>query len=119
MAPVQTQLLNIEAFMAPTFIKPSIQTNRTNILPKKPVVNELFNQKATLESALNNLFVGTKEENRIQQARQILGEAVVNLSDEELKTYITEFQTLLESWLDIFEKQLFENKTLKQLLKEG
>jgi hypothetical protein len=48
-----------------------------------------------------------------------LGEAVVNLTDEELKTYITEFQTLLESWLEIFEKQLFENKTLKQLLKEG
>jgi len=119
MAPVQAQLLNIEAFIAPTSVNPSTQANRTTISPKEPVINELFNQKTTLESALNNLFVGTKEENRIQQARQILGEVVVNLSDEELKTYITEFQTLLEAWLDIFEKQLFENKTLKQLLKEG
>jgi len=119
MAPVQTQLLNIEAFIAPTFVIQSAQANRTIVSPKKPVINELFDQKATLESALNNLFVGSKEENRIQQARQILGEAVVSLSDEELKTYITEFQTLLESWMEIFEKQLFENKTLKQLLKEG
>ena len=119
MAPAQIQLFNAEALIAPIFIDNSFCNDQQPIPQRKPVITEFFEQKTTLESALNNLFVGSKEENRILQARLILGEAVANLSDEELKTYITEFQTLLESWLDTFEKQLFENKTLKQLLKEA
>jgi len=75
--------------------------------------------KASLESALNSIFMGSQEVNRLLQAKTIMGDVVNNLSDDELNTYITEFQSLLDSWLDGFEKELFDNKTLKQLLKEG
>lgn len=115
----QTQLFNFNELITPVFSSTNIQVNRKPDQEKKTVVNELFDQKVTLESALSSLFIGSKEENQTQLARKVLGEAVATLNDEELKTYITEFQTLLESWLDTFEKELFENKTLKQLLKEG
>lgn len=119
MAPAQAQLFNLEGLIAPTFVGTNVRIDQKIVQQKKPVINELFENKTTLESALNNLFIGSKEENQIQLARKVLGEAVATLSDEELKTYITEFQSLLDSWLDNFEKQLFEDKTLKQLLKEG
>lgn len=47
-----------------------------------------------------------------------MGQAVQNLTDEELEAYITEFQYLLDSWLNDFEKQIFDGKTLVQLIKE-
>lgn len=115
----QIPLFNFNGLIAPVFSSTNIQVDRKPDQQKKPVINELFENKATLESALNNLFIGSKEESQIQLARKVLGEAVATLSDEELKTYMTEFQSLLDSWLDSFEKQLFEDKTLKQLLKEG
>ena len=119
MALAQAQLLTFEGFAAPAFISSKIQINQKQIQPEKPISKELFENRATLESALNNLFIGSKEENRIQQVRLIMGDAISNFSEEELKSYITEFQSLLDAWLDTFEKQLFENKTIKQLLKEG
>jgi hypothetical protein len=48
-----------------------------------------------------------------------MGEAIANLSDQELDVYLTEFQYLIESWLDEYEKQVFDNKTLQQVLREG
>lgn len=119
MAQAQAQLFSFNGLIAPAFIRTNNLADQKVVQQKKSVINELFENKATLESALNNLFIGSKEENQIQLARKVLGEAVAALSDEELKTYITEFQSLLDSWLDNFEKQLFEDKTLKQLLKEG
>ncbi len=75
--------------------------------------------KSSLEATLKHIFPERPEENKLQQARRILGEIANDMPDEELETYITEFQYLIDCWMDSFEKQLFDNKTLKQLLREG
>ena len=54
----------------------------------------------------------------LAKAREILGKLANELSDEELKTIVTEIQFLTDSWLDEFEKSIFEGKTLNKLLIE-
>lgn len=47
-----------------------------------------------------------------------MGDLVDPLSDEELEVYITEFQHLIDEWLDDFECQAFDGQTLKQVLNQ-
>ena len=71
------------------------------------------------ESALNNIFPTKQEETRVQRARLIMGDDVKDLSDEDLEVFLTEFQYLIDCWLDEYEKQVFNNKTLREIMKEG
>ena len=75
-------------------------------------------QKHSLEAALKNIFPEPKEETRLQQTRQAMGDAVAELTDQELEGYLAEFQYLVDCWLDEFERSVFNNVTLKQLLGE-
>ena len=79
----------------------------------------ILNHRKTFESSLSSLFGSNQEECKIQKARAMLGETAINISDNELSTYLTEFQYLLDGWLDEYEKQLFADKTLQQILREG
>jgi len=40
----------------------------------------------------------------------------IKMDDEKLKTTVVEMQFLVEIWLDDLEKQIFEGKTLNELL---
>ena len=71
----------------------------------------------TLERSLNSFFQGKQEETRLMQARRILGTSVANISDEDLEVKISGFQYLLECWMDSFERSIFDNQTLTQVLK--
>ena len=68
------------------------------------------------ESTLSKIFPGKQEETRIQKARLIMGDDVKDLSDEDLEVFLTEFQYLIDCWLDEYEKQVFNNKTLRELI---
>lgn len=86
----------------------------------EPDINHsITTHRKAFESTLDNIFRNDKEESQVQKARAILGDSVANVPDEELSVYLTEFQYLLDEWLDIFEKQLFSGKTLQQLEREG
>ena len=76
---------------------------------------------AGLKSLENSFYIfpESPEENKVQKARAVLGDMVKEIPDEELAIYLTQFQYLLDSWLDIFEKQIFNNLTLGELLREG
>ncbi|MEI6498427.1 MAG: hypothetical protein WCO23_00495 [bacterium] len=65
------------------------------------------------------IYPESPEENKIQKARAILGESVADVPDSEMAVYITQFQYLLDSWLDIYEKEIFNGLTLQQMLREG
>ncbi len=65
------------------------------------------------------IYPESPEENKIQKARAILGEAVNEVPDSEMAVYITQFQYLLDSWLDIYEKEIFNGLTLQQMLRKG
>lgn len=86
--------------------------------------SELFREtnreehKATLESTLNTIFPGKQQETKLTRAKKILGDLSSSYSDERLENLVTDFQFLADSWLDLFEKGIFEGKTLKELLNE-
>lgn len=80
-----------------------------------PVVNPL----QVVESELTRIFPTKLEESKAELVRRIMGARIADLSEEELNAYITQFQFLVETWMDEFEKQVFEGRTLEQVLKEG
>lgn len=86
--------------------------------PEKKVCS-VPNPQTVLEAELGRIFPVKEEENRIQMARRIMGSVVSELTDEELDAYLTEFQFLINYWLDCYEKQVFEGRKLEELLKEG
>ncbi len=59
-----------------------------------------------------------KKAERLKQAREILKESAVGLSDEELEVIVVQVQSLAVSWLDDFERKTFDGKTLAELLSE-
>lgn len=74
---------------------------------------------ASIDAALQGIFKSSQEETRLQQARRIMGSVINDLSDEELEGCLTEFQHLLDEWLDAFEREQFDGQTLKQVLGQG
>jgi hypothetical protein len=74
---------------------------------------------APFDDALRAIFSTPAQETLLQKTRHIMGDAVGELSDDELEVCITEFQHLIDYWLDTFEKDLFDGMTLHQLLREG
>jgi len=83
------------------------------------VLASVVNARQSLESTLERLFSHSPAESRLQQARRIMGQAVDGLSDEQLEVYLTEFQYLINTWLDEYEQFVFQGKTLKEILREG
>lgn len=52
----------------------------------------------------------------IEEARKILGKTAEEMSDEELQNQMTMMKFLAESWLDEYEKSIFDGKTLQELV---
>lgn len=69
------------------------------------------------EQLFNNLFLEPTGQSKASKARQILGSAVGKISDEELETFTAKLEYLTNSWLDSFEKQIFDGITLRELAK--
>ncbi|QQS43876.1 hypothetical protein IPM65_07115 [Candidatus Roizmanbacteria bacterium] len=69
------------------------------------------------DNALNNIFSQSDEVNKIARTRRLLGETADHLTEEQLKTIVTDFQFLIDTWLDAYEKELFDGVTLQNLLK--
>ena len=74
---------------------------------------------ASIDTALQSIFKSTQEETRMQQVRRMMGDEIDCLSDEELEVCLTEFQHLIDEWLNAFEQELFGGQTLKQILGQG
>ena len=73
----------------------------------------------SLRKSLDELFPEQKHEDRsIQEAKRILGRRADKFTQEQLKDTITEIKYLVSTWLDDFERELFEGQTLKELLHE-
>lgn len=59
------------------------------------------------------------EEIDLAKARSILGNIARKMSDDELKDACVEMQYLIETWLDEYERSIFDGKTLRELLGEA
>lgn len=78
-----------------------------------------INPLVAIDDALQQIFKSSAEETKQQKARVIMGAELGTLSDEELEVYLTEFQHLIDNWLDTYEQQLFGGLTLRQMLGQG
>lgn len=73
----------------------------------------------TLRQSLDELFPEQQyDEKAIQKAKEILGKTADEFTPEQLRDAVTEIQYLCESWLDDFERHVFQGKTLNELLHE-
>lgn len=64
---------------------------------------------------LDKIYVSEKE---LAEAREKLGELVKDMSDEQLRDQVAATKYLSESWLDDFEKSIFDGKTLNEVISE-
>ena len=74
---------------------------------------------APLDVALQRIFNPASEQTPLQKARQIMGGCLGDISDEDLEIYLTEFQHLVDCWLDAYERDVFSGLTLQQVLGQG
>jgi hypothetical protein len=85
--------------------------------PKNIAPSESLPQ--SISNSLNSLFPEQQYDDKdIQKAKQILGDVANQFSSEELKVVVTEIQYLVSTWIDDFEKEIFDGKTLRELLHE-
>ena len=67
---------------------------------------------------INNQFSEQDNQRKtIQEAREILGESAKDLTDEQVYDLANEIQYLVDSWLEEYEKDIFDGKTLDELIK--
>ena len=59
-----------------------------------------------------------EDQQKIKEVKKILGPLANNFTDEQFKLTLTEVQFLTDSWLDEFEKDLFDGQTVHQLLSQ-
>ena len=68
----------------------------------------------TLDKALNDQNIDQDHEQKtVESAKEIVGD---KYTTEEIKETITSFEYLINNWLEEYEKKIFNNKTLKELL---
>ena len=91
-----------------------LQTKSTTSTVKRPELSH--KQYASLDNALSAIFPSTEQNNIIIKTRRHLGEVGKKMSDAEIKNLASEFQFLIDSWLDMFEKETFQGKTLKEIM---
>lgn len=78
---------------------------------------EIFLPESPIEQVVNKIFTTDKEQNKFQKARKILGESSKDITDEQLENYLSEFEYLASCWLETFERQAFDGRTLDEILR--
>jgi hypothetical protein len=74
--------------------------------------------KSVIQS-LDELFPEQQhQEKNIKEAKAILGVVAKEFTNAQLRDVVCEIQYLADSWLDDFERQSFNGKTLAELLHE-
>jgi len=97
---------------------PTIEPINTSVSQPQTVQDYTANPQSSIEKALNTIFPQQSEEDKVIRMRKALGETAKTLSDPQVETIITEFQFLIDTWLDEYEKEVFGGMTLKEVLNE-
>ncbi len=77
---------------------------------------KLLEQQDIYENLNQHLSEQEKEQKSILEARDVLGETAENLTDEQVHSLVSEIQYLVDTWVEEFERKVYEGKTLKELL---
>lgn len=101
---------------------PTIEPKYKTTLLSQPITSknpDLSTPLAALESTLNSILPTQTEETNALKTRRQLGETAKALSDEQIECIAAEFQFLANTWLDEYERDVFNGMTLKEVLHEG
>ncbi|MBI3485735.1 hypothetical protein HY025_02210 [Candidatus Daviesbacteria bacterium] len=60
---------------------------------------------------LVKIYISEKE---LAEAREILGERAKDMTEEQLKEQIASMKYLIDSWMDEYERSIFDGKTLNK-----
>lgn len=111
--------LNLQLFGENSLVNsPPEEIKITESVPQEPTPSAP-NPVKEFENVIATIFPTNQEENKLHKARGILGESARDYTDEELNYLVTDFEYLVDTWLDLFEKREFGGKTLKELLGES
>lgn len=78
---------------------------------------KMANSEQGMYEKVNTIFEGQdQQEKTIQEAREILGETAINLNDEQVFDLVNEVKYLVDSWLEEYERKVFDGKSLDELL---
>lgn len=93
-----------------------LQEVTPKIESKRPPIR---NNPKPLEESLGALFPEQEYSDKdFQKTKEILGPLAKDLTTAELRDVIAETQYLISSWLDDFERDIFNGLTLNELLHE-
>ena len=73
----------------------------------------------SLTALLNSLFPEQEQDKELRQIKAILGNLANEFTTDEVHTLLCEIRYLVENWVDSFEKEILNGKTLKEVLNEG
>lgn len=62
---------------------------------------------------LAKIYISEKE---LAEAREILGDKAKDLTEEQLRDQVASIKYLTETWMDEYERSIFEGKTLNEKL---
>ena len=97
-------------------------TEEKLIQPLTEVLNapsNSFKPPENIKKSLDDLFPEqVYEEKQLKKAKEILGNIANEFTSEQLRDAVTEIQFLATSWLDDFERGIFDGLTLQELLHE-
>ncbi len=110
------ETLNLPLFSTTRETPILIPQQREGVPPKKPSYE--LNPHAVITNSLNSIFPTQTEENKVTKTRKVLGETANTLSNEQIETVITQFQYLMDTWLDEYEREVFSGMTLKEVINE-
>ena len=94
---------------------PAVSNEDILDLPNLPSSSQP-NSQGTYDQ-INELFSNQDEQEKtILEAREILGDSAKDLADNQVYDLVTEVQFLVDSWLEDFERDVFDGKTLDEIV---
>lgn len=99
-----------------TFTKPIISLSSQ--IENLPINSISPNQSQQgIYDQFNNYFNEQDQQRKtVGDAREVLGESAESLTDEQVYDLVNEVQYLVDTWLEEYEKKVFDGKTLDELL---
>ncbi len=73
---------------------------------------------SSIQNVIEKIIPKQSEEHKFAKTRQTLGETSRSFSNEQIETITSEFQFLIDTWLDEYERNVFKGLTLKEVLNE-
>ena len=78
-----------------------------------------FKSQLSISESLDAMFPEQKRQDKdLAQIKESLGELSKDLNNSELKAIATDIDYLVATWLDDFERTIFDGQTLREVLHE-